>query len=232
VGLATAAVSSRHGSNDRPAPRHRRIVTPSNILRPNAATIGVVKAVVNCYISAMDSNVVATSAALPSISEQAYRQLRVIARARLRHGGRETLLDTSALVHEAYLRIVGGSAAGGLGAAEQRRFLAYASRTMRSVIVDFARRRQSERHGGDVLIVTLTGALDEHQPAAADDIVRVHEALEQLAAVDARLAQVVEMRYFAGLSEVQIAQALDISERTVRRDWDKARLLLERALAE
>jgi RNA polymerase sigma factor (TIGR02999 family) len=201
-------------------------------LRPNAATIGVVKAVVNCYISAMDSNVVATSAALPSISEQAYRQLRVIARARLRHGGRETLLDTSALVHEAYLRIVGGSAAGGLGAAEQRRFLAYASRTMRSVIVDFARRRQSERHGGDVLIVTLTGALDEHQPAAADDIVRVHEALEQLAAVDARLAQVVEMRYFAGLSEVQIAQALDISERTVRRDWDKARLLLERALAE
>jgi RNA polymerase sigma factor (TIGR02999 family) len=179
----------------------------------------------------MNSSIKATSAPLPGLSESAYRQLRVIARARLRDGGRETLLDTTALVHEAYLRIVGSSAAADLGSAEQRSFLAYASRTMRSVIVDFARRRQSERHGGDALIVTLTGTLGERQPAAADDIVRVHEALEELAAIDARLAQVVEMRYFAGLSEVQIAQALDISERTVRRDWEKARLLLERTLA-
>jgi RNA polymerase sigma factor (TIGR02999 family) len=183
------------------------------------------------YTRRMNTPTDAASAALPGISEQAYRQLRVIARARLRDGGRETLLDTTALVHEAYLRIVGSSAAAGLGGAEQRSFLAYASRTMRSVIVDFARRRQSERHGGDALIVTLTGALGERRPAAADDIVRVHEALEELAAIDARLAQVVEMRYFAGLSEAQIAQALDISERTVRRDWEKARLLLERTLA-
>ena len=175
----------------------------------------------------MDSRVGTSSAPAPGLSAQAYRQLRVIARARLRSGGREALLDTTALVHEAYLRLAGVE----LGSAEQRSFFAYASRAMRSVIVDFARRRQSERHGGDALIVTLTGTLGERQPAAADDIVRVHEALEDLERIDVRLAQVVEMRYFAGLAEPQIAQALGISERTVRRDWEKARLLLEQSLA-
>ncbi|HSW26043.1 MAG TPA: ECF-type sigma factor, partial [Burkholderiaceae bacterium] len=112
--------------------------------------------------------------AQPELSAQAYRQLRALARARLRHGGRETLLDTTALVHEAYLRIAGVE----MGSAELRSFLAYASRTMRSVIVDFARKRQTECRGGDALIVTLTGTIAERQPAAADDIVRVHEALE------------------------------------------------------
>jgi RNA polymerase sigma factor (TIGR02999 family) len=160
------------------------------------------------------------------LSVDVYSQLRVLARARLRSGGRETLLDTTALVHEAYLRIAGIE----MSSAEQRSFLAYASRTMRSVIVDFARKRQAECRGGDMLIVTLTGALAEQQPAAADDIVRVHEALEELAGIDARLAQVVEMRYFAGLTEPQVAQALGVSERTVRRDWEKARLLLARTL--
>ena len=162
----------------------------------------------------------------PGLSAQVYRQLRVLARARLRHGGRETLLDTTALVHEAYLRLAGA----GAELDERRRFLAYASRTMRSVIVDFARRRQAGRRGGDDVIVTLTGALAERRSVAADDIVRVHEALDELSNIDARLAQVVEMRYFAGLTETQIAQGLGISERTVRRDWEKARLLLAGAL--
>ena len=166
-------------------------------------------------------------AGAPELSAQLYRQLRVMARARLRDGGRETLLDTTALVHEAYLRIAGVE----MGSTERRSLLAYTSRTMRSVIVDFARKRRAECRGGDVVMVTLTGALAERQPAAADDILRVHEALDELARIDARLAQVVEMRYFAGLDEPQIAQALGISERTVRRDWEKARLLLARALS-
>ena len=164
----------------------------------------------------------------PELSAQAYRQLRVLARARLRSGGRETLLDTTALVHEAYLRI--GKAE--MNSSEQRSFLAYASRTMRSVIVDFARKRQAECRGSNLVMVTLTGALEEQKPAAADDILRVHEALEELAAIDVRMAQVVEMRYFAGLSEPEIALALQISQRTVRRDWEKARLLLSRVLTD
>ena len=160
------------------------------------------------------------------VSAQGYRQLRALARARLRGGGREALLDTTALVHEAYLRVAGVE----MASAEQRSFLAYAGRTMRSVIVDFARKRQTECRGGDVCIVTLTGTLADHGPAAADEIVRVHEALDELAGLDARLAQGVEIRYFAGLTEPQIAHALGSSERTVRRDWEKARLLLARAL--
>ena len=168
-----------------------------------------------------------SGACASEVSAQVYRQLRVMARARLRDGGRETLLDTTALVHEAYLRVAGVE----MSSAEQRSFLAYSSRTMRSVIVDLARKRQAECRGGDVCIVTLTGNLAEPKPEAADDIVRVHEALDELAQIDTRLAQVVEMRYFAGMTEPQIAEALGVSERTVRRDWEKARLLLERALA-
>ena len=161
-----------------------------------------------------------------AFSVDLYRQLRVLARYRLRDGGRNTLLDTTALVHEAFLRMGGARA----GNDERRQLLAYASQTMRSVIVDAARRRQALRRGGEACIVTLTDGLAERVPAAADQIVQVHEALLELAGVDPRLAQVVEMRFFAGLSDAEIAQALDLSERTVRRDWDKARLLLARAL--
>ena len=161
-------------------------------------------------------------------STQVYRQLRVLARARLRAGGRQTLLDTTALVHETYLRLAGVA----LDSSQERSFYAYASRTMRSVIIDLVRKRQAACRGGDLLIVTFTSDLADRQPVAADDILRVHEALEELAGIDARLAQVVEMRYFAGLAEPEIARALGVSERTVRRDWEKARLLLSRALVD
>jgi len=163
----------------------------------------------------------------PEVQDRLYRQLRIIARARLRNGGRNTLLDTSALVHEAYLRMA--PAAAELDGEHQ--LLAYASRTMRSVIVDLARRRQTERHGGQAFRVTWTeSAQPERLAVAADEVVRVHEALAELEELDPRLAKVVEMRYFGGLTDEQIAQALGIGERTVRRDWDKARLLLEQAL--
>lgn len=162
----------------------------------------------------------------PTLSAAVYQQLRVLARARLRDGGREVLLDTTALVHEAYLRMFGSVP----GLAEHRQLMAYASRTMRSVIVDFARKRQAVRRGGDACVVTLTDSYGQQRATDADDIVRVHDALAELEQFDPRLAQLVEMRYFGGLSETQIAQSLGISERTVRRQWEKARLLLECAL--
>lgn len=161
-----------------------------------------------------------------ALSNTTYRNLHALARARLRDGGRNTMLDTTALVHEAYLRMGGVQATPD----ERRRFLAYASKTMRSVIVDAARARQAERRGGDVCIVTLSDHGQEQAPAAADQVLRVHEALLELAAVDERSARVVEMRFFAGMAEAEIACALEVSERTVRRDWDKARLVLAQVL--
>jgi RNA polymerase sigma factor (TIGR02999 family) len=101
---------------------------------------------------------------------------------------------------------------------------------MRSVIVDFARRRKADRRGGDAVRVTLTDRLIPGRLDPEDEILRVHEALDHIAGLDARLAQVVELRYFGGLTDVEIGEALGITDRTVRRDWEKARLLLREAL--
>jgi RNA polymerase sigma factor (TIGR02999 family) len=138
-----------------------------------------------------------------------------------------TLLDTTSLVHESYMKLLG---AGTLPVEDRRHFFAYAARVMRSVIVDFARARAAERRGGDADHLVLDTVLSDKLAAPETDVLRVHEALDVLAQADARLAQVVEMRFFGGLSEAEIAEALDVSERTVRRDWEKARLLLLAAL--
>lgn len=156
-----------------------------------------------------------------------YSDLRTIARARLAGGGRNTLLDTTALVNEAYLRL---AKADGLKPEDRHRYLSYASQAMRSVIVDFVRARSAERRGGGVSEVTLDTRLGDNTSEGETEILRVHEALEELAAVDARLVKVVEMRYFAGLTESEVAAALGVTDRTVRRDWQKARMLLAAAL--
>jgi RNA polymerase sigma factor (TIGR02999 family) len=153
----------------------------------------------------------------------AYGELRKLARSRLRGGGRSTMLDTTALVHESYLRFVNG---GQLRSDDRRAFFAYASRVMRSVIIDAVRERQAERRGGDLERMTLDTQLLDKLPAGEEELLRVDEALEALAQAEPRLAKVVEMRYFGGYTEAEIADALDVNERTVRRDWDKARLLL------
>ena len=101
---------------------------------------------------------------------------------------------------------------------------------MRSIVVDFARARRGERRGGDALRVTLDSALVDGLRAGEDEVLDVHEALDDLAVLDARLARVVEMRYFGGMADAEIAEALDIGVRTVRRDWEKARLLLSESL--
>jgi RNA polymerase sigma factor (TIGR02999 family) len=101
---------------------------------------------------------------------------------------------------------------------------------MRSVIVDMVRSRQAERHGGDVQHVTLTGDVADSLGTGEAHIVRVHEALLALEKLDERMARVVEMRYFAGLTETEIATALGVTDRTVRRDWEQARLFLADAL--
>jgi RNA polymerase sigma factor (TIGR02999 family) len=160
----------------------------------------------------------------------AYPELRRLARSRLRGGGRDVVLDTTALVHESYLRLARADAATPFP--DRARFLVYAGKAMRSIIVDLVRERQTQRRGSGAVHLTLTGggAHELPQPGGEDHILRVHEALEQLARLDPRMAQVVEMKYFAGLTEAEIGEALGVTDRTVRRDWEQARLFLAEAL--
>jgi RNA polymerase sigma factor (TIGR02999 family) len=101
---------------------------------------------------------------------------------------------------------------------------------MRSVIVDFARKRRAERRGGGALHVTLSTDLLEGQISSDEDIERVNDAVQELENSDKRLKQVVEMRFFGGFTEREIGEALDVTERTVRRDWERAKLLLKVAI--
>lgn len=157
---------------------------------------------------------------------EAYADLRALARSRLRDGGRGTL-GTTALVHECFLRL---SPSGQLLPEDRRAFFAYAGRTMRSVIIDGVRERMAERRGGDLQRQTLDTELDAALPDPAQtpphEVLKLHEALEALAAVEPRLAQMVELRYFGGFVEEEIAEIQGTSDRTVRRDWLKARALL------
>lgn len=156
-----------------------------------------------------------------------YQDLRKLARSRLRRNETITLLDTTSLVHESYLRLLN---ARGLEFADRGRFFAYAASAMRSIVVDEVRKRHAERRGGSADHVALDTDVDDSLAQDDEQLIRVHEALEELAALDPRLAHVVEMRYFGGLTEVEIADSLGVTERTVRRDWDKARTLLFAAL--
>jgi RNA polymerase sigma factor (TIGR02999 family) len=157
----------------------------------------------------------------------AYPELHRLARARLRDGGRNTVLDTTCLVHESYLRFVH---AGELRAEDRRAFFAYASQVMRSVIVNSVRERIAQKRGGEWRPLTLSTKLAANIAEGEDTVLRVHEALEDLEKADPRLAQVAQMRYFGGYSEQEIAETLDVTERTVQRDWEKARLILAVAL--
>jgi RNA polymerase sigma factor (TIGR02999 family) len=166
------------------------------------------------------------NAALNEIITALYPDLHRMARARLAKNGTLTLLDTTSMLHETYERLC---KAAQIDADCRGQFMAYASRVMRSVIVDFARKRNADRRGGAAVHVTLsTDLLDDG--GSDDDIERVDGALLELENVDRRLRQVVEMRYFGGFDQREIASALDVTERTVGRDWARAKLLLQVAI--
>lgn len=161
--------------------------------------------------------------ALDEVFALTYRELHELAHQRLHRSSGVTALDTTALVHECYLRLV---RLGQLQTQDRSHFLGYAACAMRSIVVDFVRQRRAQRRGGDELHVTLGTDVPDASMANEEQIVRVDEALRELASLDPRLVQVVEMRYFAGLTVEQVAEALGVTERTIRRDWEKARLLL------
>lgn len=162
-------------------------------------------------------------AAIGQLFELLYADLHRMAHARLAQNGSITLLDTSSLAHEAYLRLRN---AGRIDLDSRGRFMAYVSKVLRAVIVDFARKRNADRRGGNQVHITLSTEVAEEAGSADNDVERINDALIELEKSDPRLKQVVEMRFFGGLTEKEIAEVLGVTDRTVRSDWERARLLL------
>ena len=164
---------------------------------------------------------------IAALSALAYQDLHRLARARIRSSGPMTLLDTTGLVSDTYRRLVSQH---DLAIDSRAQFLGYCARIMRSVIIDLIREKNAGRRGGGAQKITLTTGMGDSL-AAEDEPLRVDEALADLAKVEPRLAQVVEMRYFGGYNEQEVAEALGLTARTVQRDWKKARLLLRAMLS-
>lgn len=164
-----------------------------------------------------------SQSAVDSLFRELYQDLMQLAQARMARSEPITLLDSTSLVNEAYLHFVNAKR---LDLQNRKHFLTYAAKVMRNIVIDCIRDRHADRRGGEHAQITLTTQLGLAAPATDDEAPSVHEALNQLAEVDPRLVKVVELRYFAGLTEEETAEVLGIAERTVRRDWEKARLLL------
>jgi RNA polymerase sigma factor (TIGR02999 family) len=165
--------------------------------------------------------------AIDQLFQLLYADLHRMARARLAENGPITLLDPTSLAHEAYLRLRNADR---IDLDSRGRFMAYVSQVLRAIIVDFARKRNAERRGGGQRNLTLSTEVAESIGGGDDDIERINDALIELEKTDPRLKQVVEMRYFGGLTEQETAEALGVTDRTVRRDWERARLLLSVSL--
>lgn len=158
-----------------------------------------------------------------------YRELRGLARRELARSGPGASLGATSLLHEAYLDI---SQREGMDFPDRARFLTYAARVMRGLIIDGLRRRQAQRRGGGFEITSLDGK-DLGGSALsgdAEEIERLGRALDELAAVEPEIAQVVDLKFFCGFTFAEIASLRGVTERTVQRHWDKARIYLRHAL--
>ncbi len=156
-----------------------------------------------------------------------YDELRAIARRQLARRGEDGMLSTTGLVHEAYLKLVDQSR---VAWRDRSHFFALASVAMRHVLVDRARARLAQKREGGLHRITLDSELIA-APDQPDALLQLSDAIEGLAHVEPRLARVVDCRFFGGMSDTEIAEALEVTPRTVQRDWVKARMLLRRALA-
>ena len=156
-----------------------------------------------------------------------YGELRRLAERHLHRGGGNLTLGTTTLLHDAYLSMTGTRNA---SFPDRARFFAYASRAMRGLVVDYARRRRAKKRGRDFEI-TLVEDQVSHEPAG-QDLDTLNDALSQLGVVDPALAELVDLHFFGGFTFGEIAALRSVSERTVQRDWKKAKLFLHRALRE
>ena len=160
-----------------------------------------------------------------------YRELRGLARRELARSGPGASLGATSLLHEAYLDIAQRE---GMAFPDRARFFTYAARVMRGLIIDGLRRRQARKRGGGFELTSLDGkdVGGEGPPSDAEEIERLGQALDELAAVEPEIAQVVDLKFFCGFTFTEIASLRGVSERTVQRHWDKARIYLRHALRE
>jgi RNA polymerase sigma factor (TIGR02999 family) len=166
-------------------------------------------------------------AALERLIPLVYHELRRVASARLRGESANHTLQTTALVHEAYLRLVGLER---MTLENRTHFFAMAARLMREILVDHARRKRALKRGGGVTVLT-TAAVAAGAENAILDVLQLDEALTDLTALDERLGRVVELRFFAGFSIAEASTALGVSTATVERDWTVAKAWLLRRLS-
>lgn len=170
---------------------------------------------------ARDGDITAADAVLAAV----YAQLKQLARARLRRGHRQAF-QTTELVHDAWLKLAGNQA---LSPKDRQHLMALAAQAMRQILVDHVRQRQTEKHGGQWQQLTLTERVPSGD-AAQIEVVRLDELLQSLQRFDPRAARMVELRYFGGYDENEIAGLLEVSVRTVRRDWRRTRAWLKTEL--
>jgi len=159
--------------------------------------------------------------AMDAVFQALYPELRRIAQARA--PGHGSSLSPTVLVHEAYLRLVGND---DLSLNDRGHFFACAARAMRHIAIDDARRNLAEKRGGGVAMLTLDEGLAELEMPGQADLLAVNDALDALAAINPRQKQVVELRFFAGLEFQEIADLLECSLRTAKREWERARAFL------
>lgn len=157
-----------------------------------------------------------------------YEELRRVARARLRDERDGHTLQTTALVHEAYLRLVSLDR---MTLRDRGHFFAMAARLMREILVDHARRKNAGKRGGAVIATVTLGDVDPAAPETSIDLLALDEAMAELSRLESRLSQVVELRFFGGLSIAETADALAVSPATVERDWVMAKAWLHQRLS-
>lgn len=165
-------------------------------------------------------------AAQTALFEALYAELHRLAESHVRRAGRELTLGTTTLLHEAYLEM---SVRDALAFPDRRHFFAYASRAMRGLVVDYVRRRFAQKRGGELTFTTMD---DDVAPLAAgpSEVERIGAGLDELERLDPALAQLVDLKFFCGFTFAEIAAMRGVSERTVQRDWAKARVLLREEL--
>lgn len=168
-------------------------------------------------------------AALDALMPIVYDELRRLARRYMRRQNADHTLQTTALVNEAYLRLIDSSR---VRWQDRTHFFAISAQLMRRVLVDFARAKNSLKRGGERVQITLDERIEIPLVERETDLVALDDALQRLAEFSPRQCRVVELRYFGGLSEEEIAATLEISARTVRRDWSLARAWLFRELSQ